>query len=72
MAIKNAEPGLGALAEIIHAIDVKDGKFARADAPGIAAMIGGIAVAHAKDVDRIELGSCMFDALLELYRSKRS
>ena len=66
------EPGLGALAEIIHDIDVKDGKFARAEAPGIAAMIAGIAVAHAKDEDRIELGSRMFDALLELYRRKRS
>jgi hypothetical protein len=65
------EPGLGALAEIIHDIDVKDGKFARAEAPGIAAMVAGIAVAHAKDEDRIELGGRMFDSLLELYRRKR-
>ena len=35
-------------------------------------MIGGIAVAHAKDDDRIELGSRIFNALLELYRRKRS
>ena len=66
------EPGLASLAEIIHDIDVKDGKFARAEASGIAAMIAGIAVAHAKDEDRIELGGRMFDALLELYRRKRS
>lgn len=66
------EPGLGALAEIIHDIDVKDGKFARAEAPGIAALIAGIAVAHAKDEDRIELGGRMFDSLLELYRRRRS
>jgi hypothetical protein len=66
------EPGLGALAEIIHDIDVKDGKFARAEAPGIAAMVAGIAVAHPKDEDRLELGGRMFDSLLELYRRRRS
>lgn len=67
------DPGLGALAEIIHDIDVKDGKFARAEAPGIAALIAGIAVSHPDDDDaRIEIGSRMFDALLELYRRKRS
>ena len=67
------DPGLGALAEIIHDIDVKDGKFARAEAPGVAALIAGIAVSHPHDDDaRIELGSRMFDALLELYRRKRS
>ena len=66
------EPGLGALAEIIHDIDVKDGKFARAEAPGIAAMVAGIAVAHAEDEARIELGGRMFDALLELYRRRRA
>lgn len=66
------EPGLGALAEIIHDIDVKDGKYARPEAPGIAAMIAGIAVAHPEDHDRIELGGRMFDSLLELYRRRRS
>ena len=66
------EPGLGALAEIIHDIDVKDGKFARPEAPGIAALVAGIAVAHAEDAARIELGGRMFDALLELYRRRRA
>jgi hypothetical protein len=66
------EPGLGTLAEIIHDIDVKDGKFARAEAPGIAAMVAGIAVAHAEDEARIELGGRLFDALLELYRRRRA
>jgi hypothetical protein len=66
------EPGLGALAEIIHDIDVKDGKFARAEAPGIAALVAGIAVSHADDNDRFTVGDQMFDALLELYRRKRA
>ena len=66
------DPGLGSLAEIIHDIDVKDGKFARPEAPGIAAMVAGIALACAEDEARIELGGRMFDALLELYRRRRA
>jgi hypothetical protein len=66
------EPGLSTIAEIIHDIDIKDGKFARAEAPGIAALVAGIAVAHADDHDRIELGGRFFDALLELYKRRRA
>jgi hypothetical protein len=66
------EPGLTAIAEIVHDIDVKDGKFARAEAPGIAALIAGIAVAHREDERRIEIGGSMFDALLELFARKKT
>jgi hypothetical protein len=66
-----AEPGLAAIAEIVHDIDVKDGKFARPEGPGIAALVAGIAVAHADDEKRIEIGGAMFDALAELYGRKK-
>jgi hypothetical protein len=65
------EPGLSAIAEIVHDIDVKDGKFGRAEAPGVAALIAGIALAERDDDARIQLGMRMFDALLALYRRKR-
>ncbi|WP_394836422.1 chromate resistance protein [Pendulispora rubella] len=65
------EPGLSAIAEIVHDIDVKDGKFSRAEAPGVAALIAGIAMAEREDEARIELGGRMFGALLELFRRKR-
>ncbi len=65
------EPGLRAIAEIVHDIDIKDGKFGRPEAPGIAALIAGIAVAERDDAQRIELGGRMFEALLALYRRKR-
>ena len=42
--------------EIVHDIDVKDGKFARTEAPGIAALIAGIALAEGDDEARIALG----------------
>lgn len=66
------EAGLAPIAEIVHEIDVKDGKFARHEAPGIAALIAGIALANADDEARIELGSRVFDALFELYKRRRS
>src|SRR5579859_1811812 len=66
------EAGLSAIAEIIHDIDVKDGKFGRAEGPGVAALIAGIALAERDDEARIELGMRVFDALLALYRRKRS
>jgi hypothetical protein len=65
------EAGLKPLAEIVHDIDVKDGKFMRAEAPGVAAIIAGIALAEREDEARIALGNRMFDALLQLYRRKR-
>ena len=65
------EAGLGSIGEIVHDIDVKDGRFGRGEAAGIAALIAGIALAESEDEARIALGSRMFDALLALYRRKR-
>jgi hypothetical protein len=64
-------PGLAAIAEIIHDIDVKDGKFARVEAPGMASLIAGIALTCEDDARRLDLGSRIFDALLAFYRRKR-
>jgi hypothetical protein len=66
------EAGLRSIGEIVHEVDVKDGKFARSEAPGVAAMIAGIALTETEDEGRIALGSRFFDALLALYRRKRS
>lgn len=66
------EVGLTAIAEIIHDIDVKDGKFERSEAPGVASLVAGIALSRANDAQRIALGSTFFDVLYELFRRKRS
>ena len=66
------EAGLGAIGQIVHDIDVKDGKFGRPEASGIAALIAGIALAESEDEGRIALASRVFDALLALYRRKRN
>jgi hypothetical protein len=65
------ESGLRAIAEIIHDIDIKDGKYGRAETAGFASLIAGIAVLHRDDEERIAIGSQMLDALLELHRRKR-
>jgi len=65
------EPGLRALAEIVHDIDVKDGKFGRNEAAGMASLVAGLALIERDDDKRIELGSTIFNALCELYRRKR-
>lgn len=66
------EPGLKSIAQIVHDIDLKDSKFGRADAPGIDALILGIAMANREDEARLELGGRVFDGLYELFRRKKA
>ncbi len=65
------DPGLRAIAEIVHDIDVKDGKFERAEAPGFASLIAAIALTRREDEARIAFTGGILDAFLELYRRKR-
>jgi ElaB/YqjD/DUF883 family membrane-anchored ribosome-binding protein len=66
------DPGLRVLAEIVHDIDVKDGKFERAESPGFASIVAAIALTKRDDEERIAFGGSILDALLELYRRKRT
>ena len=65
------EPGLAALAELIHDIDVKDAKFARPETPGLAAQILGLCHLHRDDELRLARGSELFDELLTYFARKR-
>jgi hypothetical protein len=56
-------PGLRAIGEIVHDLDLKDEKFGRPEAAGIAAMIEGLALRHGDDLKRMEEGLVVFDAL---------
>ena len=58
-----ADPALGSIAEIVHDVDLKDGKFGRAEASGISSLIDGIAVSTAEDERRLSRGSDLFDGL---------
>ena len=58
---------LRALGEVVHDIDLKDGKFGRDDAPGIERVLAAIAEAHADDGSRIERARLLFDDLYALF-----
>lgn len=63
-------PGLRAIGELIHDLDVKDGKYGRPEAPGLAAQIAGLANRHADDATRIERGEELFDDLLAHFATR--
>jgi hypothetical protein len=49
--------------EIVHDIDLKDGKYAREEAAGVGQLIAGIAMRHADDEARLREGAAVFDSL---------
>jgi len=65
------DPALRAIAEIVHDIDLKDGKFGREQAAGIAHVIAGICTSQKDDHARIGRGSALFDDTYEYFRKKR-
>ena len=62
------------IAEIVHDLDLKDGKFARAEAAGMRMMLDGLMARTESDDERIERALVIFDDLHEALgnRSKRS
>jgi hypothetical protein len=65
-----ADPALRAVAEIVHDIDVKDAKYARAEAAGVERVVAGIAAKYSADMDRLEHGAAAFDVLYESFRGR--
>ncbi len=65
------DPALGAIGEIIHDIDLKDGKYGREEAAGIRTLIAGIASSHNDDNQRLERGGAVFDDLHRSFADKR-
>ena len=62
-------PGLRALGELIHDLDLKDQKYGRAETAGLGAQLTGLTLVHEDDASRIAQGSALFDQLL-LYFAK--
>jgi hypothetical protein len=62
---------LAQVGEIVHDIDLKDGKFARPEAAGVDRLVAGIAMRHADDEARIHDGGALFDSLYEYFKRKR-
>jgi hypothetical protein len=62
------DPALRAVAEMVHDIDLRDGRFARPETPGLERVIDGITRKHPKDSERIARGSAVLDALYDALR----
>jgi hypothetical protein len=62
---------LRAIAEIVHDIDLKDAKYGREEAAGIASLIAGIARAHPHDEERLTQGIAVFENLYASFRNRR-
>lgn len=68
------DKGVRAIAEIVHDLDLKDGKFGRAEAAGVRVMLDGLMARIDSDEERIERALTIFDDLHEALGSpsKRS
>ncbi len=59
------DKGVRAIAEIVHDLDLKDGKFARPEAAGVRMMLDGLMARTDSDEKRIERAFPIFDDLHE-------
>jgi hypothetical protein len=67
-AIRNADPALAAIGEIVHNLDIQDGKFDRPEASGIGHVIEGICITQANDLERLARGGALFDDTYERFK----
>jgi hypothetical protein len=68
--VKSPDPALRQVAEIVHDVDLKDGKFARPDALGVQQIILGIVLDCPDDEDRLKRGFALFDDLYASFRQR--
>lgn len=66
------DSALQIVGEIVHDIDLKDGKFARPETEGIANLLSGIVAGNEDDERRIERGSQLFDDLYRFFNEVKA
>jgi hypothetical protein len=66
-----ADPALGAIGEIIHDIDLKDGKYGREETAGVRSLIAGITASSGDDNQRLERGMALLDDLHRSFGGKK-
>lgn len=62
------DAALTRVAEIVHEIDIKDGKYARPETKGVQQMLVGMLMANPDDESRLDRGFAMFDDLHHSFR----
>jgi hypothetical protein len=66
------DAALGAIAELVHDIDLKDAKYEREEATGLAHLVLGLCMSERDDETRIARGSQLFDYFYDYFRRKRA
>jgi hypothetical protein len=66
------DPALAAIGQIVHAIDVRDGRGELPERAGVERVINGIAAGQPDDEARLAASAVLFDALAEAFRKRRT
>jgi hypothetical protein len=67
-----ADPALTAIGELIHELDIADGKFDRPEAAGLGAMLGGICASSEDDLERIARASDALDQFHAYFSNRKA
>lgn len=66
------DPALTAIGELIHELDIADGKFDRPEAAGLGAMLNGICASSEDDLERIARGSDALDQFHAYFSNRKA
>lgn len=66
------DAGLVAISQMVHDIDLKDGKYGRPETAGFERVLQGIVMADKTDSARLERSASIFDDLYRLFDKKRA
>jgi hypothetical protein len=66
-----ADKALVRMGEIVHDVDLKDGKFDHPETVGLDHLVAGIAMRHQEDEARLRDGGAAFEALYEYFKRKK-
>lgn len=64
------DPALARVAEIVHDMDIKDGKFGHPETSGVQRLLLGMLMANPDDEARLDRGFALFDDLYQSFRRR--
>lgn len=67
-----SDPALAAIGEIIHDLDIGDGRFARPETPGLSAMLSGVCASTNEDMQRIASAGDALDQFHAYFSTRKT
>src|SRR5919199_721846 len=65
-------PALPAIPELVHDLDLRDGRFGRPETAGLGALVDGLCAATGDDVERLARGAAILDNLYAYFARRRA